>query len=179
MARMNAFYAQSGGVTAVINATACGVIETARKHKSRIGTVYAGRNGIIGALKEDMIDTGKETAGAIKALRHTPGGAFGSARYKLKGIEENRAQYERLIEVFKAHDIGYFFYNGGNDSMLRLPGNSYRPLLTVRQHAFSLPQPFSIDSEVLEDSRGDLWWRAPCFLRSLRRETRTDASHQA
>jgi 6-phosphofructokinase 1 len=114
---MNAFYAQSGGVTAVINATACGVIEAARKNKSRIGNVYAGRNGIIGALKEDMIDTGKETAGAIKALRHTPGGAFGSARYKLKGIEENRAQYERLIEVFQAHDIGYFFYNGGNDSM--------------------------------------------------------------
>jgi len=117
MARMNAFYAQSGGVTAVINATACGVIETARKNKSRIGNVYAGRNGIIGALKEDMIDTGKETSRAIAALRHTPGGAFGSARYKLKGIDENRAQYERLIEVFQAHDIGYFFYNGGNDSM--------------------------------------------------------------
>lgn len=117
MAKMNAFYAQSGGVTAVINATACGVIETARENKSRIGNVYAGRNGIIGALKEDMIDTGKETARAIAALRHTPGGAFGSARYKLKGIEENRAQYERLVEVFRAHDIGYFFYNGGNDSM--------------------------------------------------------------
>jgi 6-phosphofructokinase 1 len=114
---MNAFYAQSGGVTAVINATACGVIETARKNKSRIGNVYAGRNGIIGALKEDLIDTGKETSRAIAALRHTPGGAFGSARYKLKGIDENRAQYERLIEVFQAHDIGYFFYNGGNDSM--------------------------------------------------------------
>ena len=117
MARLNAFYAQSGGVTAVINATACGVIETARKNKSRIGNVYAGRNGIIGALKEDMIDTAKETSRSIAALRHTPGGAFGSARYKLKGIEENRAQYERLIEVFNAHDIGYFFYNGGNDSM--------------------------------------------------------------
>ncbi len=115
--KMNAFYAQSGGVTAVINASACGVIETARKHKSRIGNVYAGRNGIIGALTEDMIDTGKETARNIAALRHTPGGAFGSARYKLKSIDENRAEYERLIEVFKAHDIGYFFYNGGNDSM--------------------------------------------------------------
>jgi 6-phosphofructokinase 1 len=114
---MNAFYAQSGGVTAVINATACGVIETARKHKDRIANVYAGRNGIIGALTEDMIDTNKESAAAIAALMHTPGGAFGSARYKLKGIEENRAEYERLIEVFKAHDIGYFFYNGGNDSM--------------------------------------------------------------
>ena len=117
MSAMNAFYAQSGGVTAVINATACGVIETARKHKDKIANVYAGRNGIIGALTEDMIDTSKESAATIRALMHTPGGAFGSARYKLKGIEENRAEYERLIEVFKAHDIGYFFYNGGNDSM--------------------------------------------------------------
>ena len=113
----NAFYAQSGGVTAVINATACGVIETARKHRAQIANVYAGRNGIIGALTEDMIDTNRERASTIAALRHTPGGAFGSARYKLKGIEENRAEYERLVEVFRAHDIGYFFYNGGNDSM--------------------------------------------------------------
>ena len=117
MSAMNAFYAQSGGVTAVINASACGVIETARRHKDRFANVYAGRNGIIGALTEDMIDTSRESAAAIRALMHTPGGAFGSARYKLKGIEENRAEYERLIEVFKAHDIGYFFYNGGNDSM--------------------------------------------------------------
>ncbi|ALP52051.1 6-phosphofructokinase [Candidatus Tenderia electrophaga] len=116
MTKKNAFYAQSGGVTAVINASACGVIETARQHKDKIGNVYAGRNGIIGALTEDLIDTGKESAANIAALRHTPGGAFGSCRYKLKGIEENRAQYERLIEVFKAHDIGYFFYNGGGDS---------------------------------------------------------------
>ena len=117
MSRMNAFYAQSGGVTAVINATASAVIETARKHRNRIANVYAGRNGIIGALTEDMIDTSRESAATIAALRHTPGGAFGSARYKLRGIEENRAEYERLIEVFQAHNIGYFFYNGGNDSM--------------------------------------------------------------
>ena len=117
MSKMNAFYAQSGGVTAVINATACAVIETVRKHRKQISNVYAGRNGIIGALTEDMIDTNKESAATIRALRHTPGGAFGSARYKLKGFEENRAEYERLIEVFKAHNIGYFFYNGGNDSM--------------------------------------------------------------
>jgi len=117
MRKMNAFYAQSGGVTAVINATACGVIETARKNRDRIANVYAGRNGIIGALTEDMIDTNRESASTIAALRQTPGGAFGSARYKLKGLEENRAEYQRLIEVFKAHDIGYFFYNGGNDSM--------------------------------------------------------------
>jgi len=116
MPKKNAFYAQSGGVTATINTTACGVIETARKHRSRIGKVYAGRDGIIGALTEDLIDTSKEPAAAIRALRYTPGGAFGSCRYKLKGLDEHRAQYERLIEVFKAHDIGYFFYNGGNDS---------------------------------------------------------------
>lgn len=114
--KKNAFYAQSGGVTAVINASACGVIETARKHKDKIGKVYAGRNGIIGALTEDLIDTSKESASAIKALRHTPSGAFGSCRFKLKSLEQNLAEYERLIEVFKAHDIGYFFYNGGGDS---------------------------------------------------------------
>ncbi|MCP3670239.1 MAG: 6-phosphofructokinase [Gammaproteobacteria bacterium] len=112
----NAFYAQSGGVTAVINASACGVIETARKHSDRIGTVFAGKNGIIGALTEDLIDTGAESDAAIAALRHTPSGAFGSCRFKLKGVEQNKREYERLIEVFKAHDIGYFFYNGGGDS---------------------------------------------------------------
>lgn len=116
MAVKNAFYAQSGGVTAVINASACGVIETARKNDKKIGKVYAGRNGIIGALTEDLIDTSKETDKAIAALKYTPSGAFGSCRYKLKGLEENKAEYERLIEVFEAHDIGYFFYNGGGDS---------------------------------------------------------------
>ena len=100
----------------MINATACGVIETARSHSDKIANVYAGRNGIIGALTEDLIDTGKESDEAIAALRHTPSGAFGSCRYKLKGLDENKAEYERLIEVFKAHNIGYFFYNGGGDS---------------------------------------------------------------
>jgi len=114
--KKNAFYAQSGGVTAVINASACGVIQTARKNKAKIGKVYAGQNGIIGALTENLIDTSKETDAAIAALRHTPSGAFGSCRYKMKSLEENRAEYERLIEVFKAHNIGYFFYNGGGDS---------------------------------------------------------------
>jgi ATP-dependent phosphofructokinase / diphosphate-dependent phosphofructokinase len=113
----NAFYAQSGGVSAVINASACGLIETARKHPGKIAKVYAGRHGIIGALTEDLIDTSLESPATIRALRHTPGGAFGSARYKLASLDKNRAQYERLIEVFRAHDIGYFFYNGGNDSM--------------------------------------------------------------
>ena len=111
----NIFYAQSGGVTAVINASACGVIETARANR-RLGKVYAGKNGIIGALREELIDTSKESRSDIAALRHTPSGAFGSCRYKLKSIEESRAQYERLIDVFKAHEIGYFFYNGGGDS---------------------------------------------------------------
>jgi len=112
----NAFYAQSGGVSAVINASACGVIETAMRSR-QIGRVYAGRDGIVGALTEDLIDVGRESPATIRGLRHTPAGAFGSARFKLKGIEQNRAEYERLIEVFRAHNIGYFFYNGGNDSM--------------------------------------------------------------
>ena len=116
MDRHNAFYAQSGGVTAVINASACGVIETARRHADRIGTVYAGRNGIIGALAEELIDTSRESDAAIAALRTTPSGAFGSCRYKLKSLEQNRREYERLIEVFRAHDIRWFFYNGGGDS---------------------------------------------------------------
>jgi len=111
----NIFYAQSGGVTAVINATACGVIETARKSR-QVGKVLAGKNGIIGALREELIDTSKESAKAIAGLRHTPSGAFGSCRYKLKSLEENAAEYRRLIDVFRAHDIGYFFYNGGGDS---------------------------------------------------------------
>ena len=112
----NAFYAQSGGVTAVINSTACGVIETAKKYPQKIAKVYAGKNGILGALNEELIDTSLESNEDIAALRHTPSGAFGSCRYKLKSIEENKAEYEKLIEVFKAHNIGYFFYNGGGDS---------------------------------------------------------------
>jgi len=111
--KKNAFYAQSGGVTAAINSSACGLIEAARKHGIK---VYAGRNGIIGALTEDLIDTSKEPIKNIAKLRHTPGGAFGSCRYKLKSLEQNRVEYERLIEVFAAHNIGYFFYNGGGDS---------------------------------------------------------------
>lgn len=113
----NLLYAQSGGVSAVINASACGVIETALKHPRRIGKVFAARHGIVGALAEDLIDVGRESRATIRGLRYTPAGAFGSARFKLKGLDTHRAEYERLIEVFKAHDIGYFFYNGGNDSM--------------------------------------------------------------
>lgn len=116
MPKKNIVYAQSGGVTAVINASACGVIETARSHKQELGKVYAGRNGILGILNEELIDTSKESATAIANLRYIPGGAFGSCRYKLKSLKENRAEYERLIDVFAAHNIGYFFYNGGGDS---------------------------------------------------------------
>lgn len=112
----NAFYAQSGGVTAVINASAAGVIDACNRFKSKIAKVYAGQNGIIGALQEELIDVSKESPAMLKALKHTPGGAFGSCRYKLKSIEKNLREYQRLIEVFAAHDIGYFFYNGGGDS---------------------------------------------------------------
>jgi len=113
----NAFYAQSGGVTAVINASAAGVIDTVQKHRRHIGKLYAGRHGIVGGLTEDLIDVSAESPATVRGLRYTPAGAFGSARFKLKGLDQNRAEYLRLIEVFKAHDIGYFFYNGGNDSM--------------------------------------------------------------
>jgi 6-phosphofructokinase 1 len=116
MAKANLFYAQSGGVTSVINASACGVIETARKNRDQIGKVYAGRNGIIGALREELIDTSKESARTIALLRSTPAGAFGSCRYKLRSFSENQREYERLLEVFKAHNIRYFLYNGGGDS---------------------------------------------------------------
>ncbi len=116
MLKKNALYAQSGGVTAVINASACGVIETARLHKDKIGKIYAGHDGIVGVLTENLIDTSKESASMVRALRHTPGGAFGSARYKFASLTQNKAQYERLIQIFQAHNIGYFFYNGGGDS---------------------------------------------------------------
>tara|TARA_B100000575_G_scaffold80378_1_gene62994 strand:+ start:2490 stop:3752 length:1263 start_codon:yes stop_codon:yes gene_type:complete len=116
MTKPNMFYAQSGGVTSVINASACGVIETARKHRNQIGKVYAGLNGIVGALNEDLIDTGKESETGIAALRATPAGAFGSCRYKLKPFEENQQEYERLMAVFRAHNIRFFLYNGGGDS---------------------------------------------------------------
>ena len=114
--KKNAFYAQSGGVTSVINATASALILESKKHKSKIGKVFAGKNGILGALREELIDTSKESLSAIKSLREKPGGVFGSCRFKLKSLNENKKEYERLVEVFKAHDIGYFFYNGGNDS---------------------------------------------------------------
>lgn len=116
MAIKNVFYAQSGGATAVINTTACGLIQAARQHPDKIGKVYAGRNGILGAITENLIDTSLESDADIAALYHTPASAFGSCRYKLKTLEENKDEYQKIIEVFAAHNIGYFFYNGGNDS---------------------------------------------------------------
>jgi len=116
MAGKNVFYAQSGGVTSVINASALGVFDEVAEHPSTFGAVYAGKNGIIGALKEELIDVSQMSSRERAGLLHTPAGAFGSCRYKLKDIEQQRAQYERLIDVFRAHEIGYFFYNGGGDS---------------------------------------------------------------
>jgi 6-phosphofructokinase 1 len=113
--KKNALYAQSGGVTAVINATAGALILEARKNKN-IGKVFAAENGILGVLREELIDTSKESLSSIESLSYRPGGVFGSCRFKLKDLEINEEEYERLIEVFKAHNIGYFFYNGGNDS---------------------------------------------------------------
>ena len=113
MSKGTLLYAQSGGVTAVINATASAVIQTARKHRIK---VLAARNGILGALREELIDTSRLSLAQVKALAHTPGGAFGSCRVKLKSLEQDRAKYERLLAVFKAHDVRYFLYNGGNDS---------------------------------------------------------------
>ncbi|WP_281981909.1 6-phosphofructokinase [Azonexus hydrophilus] len=121
MTANNAFYAQSGGVTAVINATACGLIQEARRlhllHPQRIGKVYAGHDGILGALTEDLIDTSRESDADIARLRYSPGGAFGSSRFHLGPLSTHRAHFERLVEVFRAHEIGYFFFNGGDGSM--------------------------------------------------------------
>ncbi len=114
MSKKNVIYAQSGGATAVINASACGVIETCRQHPQEIGRVFAAKNGILGVLQENLIDTSEASDAEIAALRHTPGSAFGSCRFKLN--QQNDAQYQRLFDVFAAHDIGYFFYNGGGDS---------------------------------------------------------------
>ena len=115
MKTRNAIYAQSGGVTSVINSTAAAVIETCAKSK-KIGKVYAGKNGILGVLREDLIDTSREAKSEIKKLIYTPGGAFGSCRYRLKDFKEQKREYQRLMEIFKKYNIGYFFYNGGGDS---------------------------------------------------------------
>ncbi len=178
MPALNALYAQSGGVTATINATACGVIETARQHRSRIARVYAARNGIPGALAEDLIDTGAESAAAIRALMHTPGGAFGSCRFDLAPLPRGRAQYERLAAVFRAHNIGYFFYNGGNGSAE-----------TAHQVATILPQfgcpvialavPKTIDNDILHSDSSPGFGSVAKFAATSLREAMADLASMA
>jgi 6-phosphofructokinase len=174
----NALYAQSGGVTATINATACGVIETARRHKSRIGRVYAARNGILGALAEDLIDTSAESAANIRALMHTPGGAFGSCRFDLSPLPQGRTQYQRLAAVFRAHNIGYFFYNGGNGSAE-----------TAHQVATILPQlgcpvialavPKTIDNDILHSDSSPGFGSVAKFAATSLREAMADLASMA
>jgi ATP-dependent phosphofructokinase / diphosphate-dependent phosphofructokinase len=178
MSQRNAFYAQSGGVTATLNASAAGVIETARKHKARIGRLYAGRNGIIGALTEDLIDTGRESAGAIAALKQTPAGAFGSCRYKLADPARDRTQYDRLIAVFKAHDIGYFFYNGGNDSadtclkVSRLAATMGYPIVAVHV-------PKTVDNDLVATDNSPGFGSVAKYVATSMREAAFDVASMA
>lgn len=178
MTARNVLYAQSGGVTATINASACGVIETARRHRPRIGRVFAARNGILGALAEDLIDTTAESAAAIRALMHTPGGAFGSCRFDLSPMPAGRAQYERLAAVFRAHDIGCFFYNGGNGSAE-----------TAHQIATILPQlgypvtsiavPKTIDNDILHSDCSPGFGSVAKFAATSLREAMADLASMA
>lgn len=173
MPAKNILYAQSGGVTATINASACGVIETARRHRARIGRVYAARNGILGALAEDLIDTSAESAAAIRALAHTPGGAFGSCRFDLSPLPRGRAQYERLIEVFRAHDIGYFFYNGGNGS-----AETAHQVATILPRlgypVVSIAVPKTIDNDIVRSDCSPGFGSAAKFVATSLREAMAD-----
>lgn len=174
----NAFYAQSGGVTATINASAAAVIETARRFPRRIGKVLAGRNGILGALDEDLIDTSLETPAAIRALRHTPGGAFGSCRYKLKDGETGHGDFARLLEVFRAHDIGFFFYNGGNDSadtclkVARLAEAQGYPLAAVHV-------PKTVDNDLPETDNSPGFGSVAKYIATSMREAGLDVESMA
>ena len=173
MPAKNILYAQSGGVTATINASACGVIETARRHRARIGRVFAARNGILGALAEDLIDTSAESATAIRALAHTPGGAFGSCRFDLSPLPRGRAQYERLIEVFRAHDIGYFFYNGGNGS-----AETAHQVATILPRlgypVASIAVPKTIDNDIVHSDCSPGFGSAAKFVATSLREAMAD-----
>jgi len=175
---LNALYAQSGGVTATINATACGVIETARQHRSRIGRVYAARNGIPGALAEDLIDTTAESAATIRALMHTPGGAFGSCRFDLSPLPQGRAQYERLAAVFRAHNIGYFFYNGGNGS-----AETAHQVATILPQlgcpVISLAVPKTIDNDILHSDSSPGFGSVAKFAATSLREAMADLASMA
>jgi ATP-dependent phosphofructokinase / diphosphate-dependent phosphofructokinase len=171
----NAFYAQSGGPTAVINTSACGVLQTARQNSDEINKVYAGRNGIIGALTEDLIDTSIESDAAIAALKHTPGAAFGSCRYRLASLYEHRAQYERLIEVFQAHGIGFFFYNGGGDSQdTAYKVSQIGPMLDYPIVCVGIPKTVDNDLPITDCSPG--FGSAAKYLATCIRETAFDLS---
>jgi len=153
--KKNAIYAQSGGVTSVINASAAGVINACRDYGHQIGTLYAGENGILGVLTEDLIDTTHEPQVLIDGLRYTPSGAFGSCRYKLKSLEQNRREYERLIEVFSAYNIGYFFYNGGNDSAdTCLKVSQLANQLGYPIHAIHIPKTIDNDLVITDNCPG-------------------------
>jgi len=174
----NALYAQSGGVTATINATACGVIEAVRQHKSRIARVYAARNGILGALAEDLIDTGAESAAAIRALMHTPGGAFGSCRFDLSPLPQGRAQYERLAAVFRAHNISWFFYNGGNGS-----AETAHQVATILPRlgcaVVSIAVPKTIDNDIVGSDSSPGFGSAAKFAATSLREAMADLASMA
>ncbi len=181
MRAANVLYAQSGGVTATINATACGVIETARNAQRSgrlIGQIYAARNGILGALAEDLIDTGAESAAAIRSLMHTPGGAFGSCRYDLSPLPQGRTQYERLIDVFRAHDIGYFFYNGGNGS-----AETAHQIATILPRmgypVVSIAVPKTIDNDIVGSDSSPGFGSAAKFAATSLREAMADLASMA
>ena len=178
MPAQNVLYAQSGGVTATINATACGLIEAARRHRARIGRVYAARNGIIGALTEDLIDITAESPAAIRALRHTPGGAFGSCRFDLSPLPQGRAQYARLIEVFRAHGIGYFFYNGGNGS-----AETAHQIATILPRlgypVVSIAVPKTIDNDILHSDSSPGFGSAAKHVATSLREAMADLASMA
>lgn len=176
--RRNLIYAQAGGTTAVINATAAAVIETSRAHSDRIGRVLAGRYGILGVLHEELIDTRRESAAAIRALRHTPGGAFGSARFRLGEPEADRAVYERIVEVFDAHDVGYFLYNGGNGSadtcrqLARIPELFGYPVTCVHV-------PKTIDNDILGTDCCPGFGSAAKYLATSMKEAAADVASMA
>lgn len=178
MPAKNALYAQSGGVTATINASACGLIEAARRQRPRIGRVYAARNGILGALHEDLIDTSAESAAAIRALLHTPGGAFGSCRYDLPPLPQGRAHFERLAAVFRAHDIGYFFYNGGNGS-----AETAHQIATILpglgQPVVSIAVPKTIDNDIVGSDCSPGFGSVAKFAATSLREAMADLASMA
>ena len=155
MRKKNILYAQSGGVTPVINASAAAVIEAARARPDQVGRVLAGRSGILGVLREELIDTAALSEDELFAMAQTPGGVFGSCRYKLKGLEDNRREYQRLIEVFRAHNIDIFLYNGGNDSAdTALKISQMSSEMGVHVQCIGIPKTIDNDLEGTDNSPG-------------------------